>query len=558
MSDRAANRRIRLLLLVFALAFAATLGRAVWLQAVQAGTLEKLARGQHRETNIVSAGRGTILDRTGEPLAIGEEATTVYADPWLVKNPKGIARAARRLFRIDPNKLYPKLVDHKSRFVYVARKADPQKAAELRKLGFAGLGFLREEKRSYPQHGVAAHLLGYAGLDNTGLDGLERSLDHELAGIPGSETVVRDPFGRAIDILTSKPERPGRAVTLTIDHVVQAQAEAVLAETVRRWNAKAATAIVLEPGTGAVLAMAVTPGFDANRFGDSSPDRRRNRAVTDMYEPGSTFKLVTIAGALSDGLVTPRTSFELPPSIRIADRVIHEHDPRPTERMSVAQILARSSNVGTVTIADSLLHKERLSYWIDRFGFGKPTGIDLPGESAGAVLPPDLWSGSTIGTVPIGQGVAVTPIQMASVYAAIGNGGVLVPPHVVERVGGKRERSGKSRRIVSRTVAAQVMTMLRGVILEGTGTEAAVPGYTVAGKTGTASKPENGRYSTSRYVASFVGLVPAKKPKLAIMVMVDEPKGAIWGGVVAAPAFQEIARFDLQYLEVPPDAPLPG
>jgi cell division protein FtsI/penicillin-binding protein 2 len=304
--------------------------------------------------------------------------------------------------------------------------------------------------------------------------------------------------------------------------------------------------------------MAVAPRFDANAFGSVSADRRRNRAITDMYEPGSTFKLVTISAALSDGLVTPRTAFTLPPSIQVADRVIHEHDPRPTERLTVARILAESSNVGTVTIAKDLLGPDRLARWISRFGFGRPTGIDFPGESAGAALRRDLWSGSTIGTVPIGQGIAVTPIQMASVYAAIGKRGVQMPPHLVDRVDGVRRRHGKGRRVVSRTVAAQVMTMLRGVVDAGTGTSAAVPGYTVAGKTGTANKPENGGYSTSKYVASFVGLVPAKKPRLAIMVMVDEPKGAIFGGVVAAPAFQEIARFDLQYLEVPPDAPLPG
>jgi cell division protein FtsI (penicillin-binding protein 3)/stage V sporulation protein D (sporulation-specific penicillin-binding protein) len=277
-----------------------------------------------------------------------------------------------------------------------------------------------------------------------------------------------------------------------------------------------------------------------------------------MYEPGSTFKLVTVSAALSEGIVTPRTAFTLPTSIRVADRVIHEHDPRATERMTVARILAQSSNIGTVTIAKDLLGPDRLARWIDRFGFGKPTGIDFPGESSGAVLPRHLWSGSTIGTVPIGQGIAVTPIQMAAVYAAIGNRGVLRKPHLVASIAGRRVAHGHGRRVVSRTVAAQVMTMLRGVVDAGTGTSAAVPGYTVAGKTGTANKPEHGGYSTSKYVASFVGLVPATRPRLAIMVMVDEPKGAIWGGAVAAPAFAEIARFGLQYLEVPPDAPLPG
>ena len=558
MTQRTSNRRIRLMLGFFVLVFAGTLARAVWLQGVEAGTLSGLATGQHRRTIDLPAGRGTIVDRTGEPLAIGEQAVSVTANPHLIVNPRSLARTVGRDLELDPNAVYDLLTDRTKGFVWIKRKADPVQAAKLERRGLVGLGFQPEEKRSYPQGSVAAHVLGYAGIDNKGLDGLERSLDPRLAGTPGQETVLKDPFGRVIDVVSTKAEHAGKDVRLTIDHQIQANAEAVLAETVQRWRAKAASAIVLDPRTGAVLAMAVAPGFDANRFGSVSADRRRNRAITDMYEPGSTFKLVTISAALSEGLVSPRTAFTLPPSIQVADRVIHEHDPRPTERLTVARILAESSNVGTVTIAEDLVGPDRLARWISRFGFGKPTGIDFPGESAGAVLPRDLWSGSTIGTVPIGQGIAVTPIQMATVYAAIGNRGVLMPPHLVDRVGGARVHHGKGRRVVSRTVAAQVMTMLRGVVDDGTGTSAAVPGYTVAGKTGTANKPENGSYSTSKYVASFVGLVPATKPRLAIMIMVDEPKIAIYGGVVAAPAFQEIARFDLQYLEVPPDATLPG
>ena len=542
----------------FVLVFAGTLARAVWLQGVEAGTLGGLATGQHKRTIDLPAGRGTIVDRTGEPLAIGEQAVSVTANPRLIRNPRSLARIVARDLDLDPNAVFAQLSDRTKGFVWVERKADPLQAAKLEGRDLVGLGFEPEEKRSYPQGTVAAHVLGYAGTDNRGLDGLERSLDKRLAGTPGQETVVKDPFGRTIDVVSTRAERAGKDVRLTIDHQIQANAEAVLAETVQRWHAKSASAIVLDPRTGAVLAMAVAPGFDANRFGSVSADRRRNRAITDMYEPGSTFKLVTVSAALSEGLVTPRTAFTLAPSIQVADRVIHEHDPRPTERLTVARILAESSNVGTVTIAKDLLGPDRLARWISRFGFGKTTGIDFPGESAGAVLPRDLWSGSTIGTVPIGQGIAVTPIQMATVYASIGNRGVLMPPHLVDRVGGVRVRHGAGRRVVSRTVAAQVMTMLRGVVDDGTGTSAAVPGYTVAGKTGTANKPENGSYSTSKYVASFVGLVPATKPRLAIMVMVDEPRIAIYGGVVAAPAFQEIARFDLQYLEVPPDSTLPG
>jgi cell division protein FtsI (penicillin-binding protein 3)/stage V sporulation protein D (sporulation-specific penicillin-binding protein) len=300
--------------------------------------------------------------------------------------------------------------------------------------------------------------------------------------------------------------------------------------------------------------MAVAPRFNANRFPTTRPDRRRNRAVTDTYEPGSTFKLVTVAAALEEGIVSPTTSFRLAPTIKVSDRVIREAHSRGTQRLTVKQIVEYSSNIGTITIAQRL-GEGRLASWIDRFGFGAPTGIDFPGESPGFALPLDQWSGSTIGTVPIGHGIAVTPIQMARAYAAIANGGVLVRPHLIERVDGQPIATTRKRRLVSRSVSRQMLAMLRGVVLEGTGTEAAIPGYTVAGKTGTAAKIEsNGRYSTSRYVASFVGLVPATKPRLVIMVMVDEPRGNIYGGVVAAPAFREIARFNLQHLEVPPDA----
>ncbi|HXF97315.1 MAG TPA: penicillin-binding protein 2 [Gaiellaceae bacterium] len=550
-----ANRRIVLLALAFLALLAAALGRAVWLQAVHGDAYAAMALRQHRETVAVPAQRGTIFDRNGEPLAIGRQAITVYANPRQVRRARDLTLAAAEHLDADPNLLYPLLRDRSRGFVYVARKADPEEAERLRELGFAGVGFYPEEKRVYPQGRVAAQVLGYAGVDNKGLEGLERSLEEVLAGRPGRRTIVKDPLGRALDVVETRPESPGKNVRLTLDHQIQANAEEVLAETVRRFGARAATAIVMDPHTGAVLAMAVAPGFNANRFPVTRADRRRNRAVTDTYEPGSTFKLVTVAAALEEGVVTPRTSFLLPPTIRVADRVIREAHARGTERMSVREIVEYSSNVGTITIAKRL-GEGRLAYWIDRFGFGRGTGIDFPGESPGFVLPLDQWSGSTIGTVPIGHGIAVTPIQMARAYAAIANGGVLVRPRLVERVDGRPLPAARGRRVVSRAVARKVLDMLRGVVLEGTGTEAAIPGYTVAGKTGTAAKIEpSGRYSHTRYVASFVGLVPATKPRLVIMVMVDEPHGSIYGGVVAAPAFRQIARFNLQYLEVPPDAP---
>jgi cell division protein FtsI/penicillin-binding protein 2 len=551
----ATNRRIGLLAAAFLVLLAAALARSVWLQVIKGPEYAAMAVRQHRETVVVPAARGTIVDRNGEPLAIGKLTTTIYANPRQVDQARDLTLAAGKHLGSDPAVLYPTLVDRSRGFVYVERKADPRKAEKLEKLGYAGLGFYPEELRYYPQGPVAAQILGYAGLDNKGLEGLERSLEGTLAGKPGSQTIVKDPFGRALDVVETKPETPGKDVRLTIDRQIQANAEEILAETVRRWSAASATAVVMDPQTGAILAMATAPRFNANRFPTTRADRRRNRAVTDTYEPGSTFKLVTVAAGLNEGIVNPGSSFRLPPTLKVADRTIRESHTRGTQRMTVRQIVEYSSNIGTITIAQRL-GEGRLASWIDRFGFGESTGIDFPGESAGFALPLDQWSGSTIGTVPIGHGIAVTPVQMARAYSAIANGGRLVRPHLIDRIDGRNVAKKNGRRVVSQAVSEQMLSMLRGVVVEGTGTAAAIPGYTVAGKTGTAAKIEpNGRYSTSRYVASFVGLVPASKPRLVVMVMVDEPRGGFYGGDVAAPAFREIARFNLQYLEIPQDAP---
>ncbi|MFN0154755.1 MAG: peptidoglycan D,D-transpeptidase FtsI family protein [Gaiella sp.] len=551
--DRLANRRIRLLGIAFTLVFVAAFARAVWMQGVNGTAYESLAQKQQIERIELPAGRGAILDRNAEPLAIGQQATTVYADPRAVVDKAAAAKAIDATLGLDANEVYGLLEDSKASFVYIQRKADPFKAAELEKLGIKGLGFYGEERRAYPQGRVGAHVIGFAGTDNEGLEGIERSFDSKLSGRPGFETIIRDPAGQTLDVIRSRAERPGTSVTLSLDHQIQSKTEHVLATAARRWGALGATAIVMDTRTGAILAMANAPVFNANKYAETRADIRRNRAVTDQYEPGSTFKIVTIAAALEEGVVQPSTSFVLKPTIQVADRVIREAHTRGTERLTVREILSQSSNVGTVTVAQELGSGE-LAAWIERFGFGKKTGLGFPGESAGSVLPLEKWYGSTIGTVPIGQGIAVTPMQMVLSYATIGNGGVMPQPRLVERVGGHRIKLAPGRRIVSQTTANRMMAMFRDVVVEGTGTGAAIPGYTVAGKTGTALKAENGVY-VRKYVASFVGLVPAKRPRLAVLVMVDEPKGQIFGGEVAAPIFRDIARFTLQYLEVPPDVP---
>src|SRR5262245_4015472 len=550
-----ANRRIRLVLTIFVFAFVAMFARAAWLQGVRAGSYERLASGQHKATIVDPAGRGAIFDRTGVQMAIGRQATTVYANPRQIQDPTATSRVVANALKLDPEKVQRELSDRSRGFVYLARKVDPKRVETLKAAGIVGLGFSDEEERVYPLTHVAAQVLGYAGTDNRGLSGLELGLEKVLAGKAGSETVIRDPSGRSIDILSSTAAQEGQNVTLTIDHNIQAQAEAVLRKTIDRWQANGASAIVLDPRTGGILAMAVERGYDANRFPIVPKDRQRNRTVTDTYEPGSTFKIVTVSAVLSEGLVTPQTAFTLPYSLHVSDRIIHDAHPRPTERMTVDEILSHSSNVGTITLAQ-LLGAQRLSQWVSRFGFGHRTGIDFPGETRGIVPALRNWSGSTIGTLPIGHGIAITPVQMAAAYGTVANGGVWLQPHLVERVGTQGRPPVRARRILTPHVSKQMLRMMEDVVIEGTGQEAQLPGYTVAGKTGTAAKPDpSGGYSTSRYVASFVGIVPAKSPRLVILVTVDEPAASIWGGVVAAPAFQEIAGFDLQYLEIPPDAP---
>jgi cell division protein FtsI (penicillin-binding protein 3) len=553
-AERLADRRIKLLLALFGLVLVLALGRTAWLQAVRAPSLDQLALDQQRETIALPARRGTVYDRLGVELAIGEEATTVYANPKEITNPRHVAELAAADLGLDESEVLAALSDRSKGFVYVARKADPEKAQVLEERGLPGLGFYPEERRVYPQRKVAASAIGFAGTDNKGLSGIELEYEDALAGVDGEETLVRDPFGRMLDVVGEKPVSDGQDIHLTIDHRLQAQVEQILRETRAEWGAKGATAIVLDPRSGDVLALAQEPGFDANEYATTDPERVRLRAVTDTYEPGSTFKVVTVAAALEDELVGPTTPFYLDDEIEVADRVIHELEPREPESLTVTQILEQSSNVGVVTLALEL-GKRRLAGWIKQFGFGSRVGLDFPGESKGIVLRRREWTGSTIGTVPIGQGIAVTPMQMVAAYAAIANGGAVVQPHLVSQVGERKTEAPPERRLISSPTASQLLTMMQGVVSEGTGTRAQVPGYTVAGKTGTAAKVDpGGGYSDTRYVASFVGIVPATAPRLVILVAVDEPKGDIYGGVIAAPAFSKIAALALEYLDVPPDA----
>jgi cell division protein FtsI/penicillin-binding protein 2 len=552
LKTRVVNSRLRLLLLVILFTFAALGARAAWLQTVRASSLAAMAQMQAKKPISLPAGRGTIYDRLGNPLAIGEQATDVDADPMQISDPRREARIAAKVLGIPVRPLYRQLSDRSSGFVYVERKAPPKLAAKLMKRHLVGFTFEPDQKRVYPQGTVAAPVLGYAGTDNIGLSGLERELDKELKGTPGRATEVRDALGQAVNTIQERPARDGRDVYLTLDSHIQANAEQVLEQTVSEWHAKNATAIVLDPRSGAILGMAQEPGYNANGYpAATAHDLTIDHAVTDVFEPGSVFKVVTIGGALSQHDITPNTAFQVPGSLHVADRVIHDAEPHGTETLKVKQILQRSSNIGTDMIAGRYLGESGLKTWMARFGFGRRTGIDFPGESRG--LRPS-WSGSTIGTVPIGQGVSVTAIQLASTYAAIANGGEWVQPHLVDHVVGRATPKPKRRRILEPGVDAQLRAMLRGVVSDqGTAELAAIPGYAVAGKTGTAQKAGPNGYIPGAYVATFVGMVPASRPRLLVLVTIDEPHGQIYGGLVAAPAFEQIASFDLQYLEVPPD-----
>jgi cell division protein FtsI (penicillin-binding protein 3) len=553
LKTRVVNSRLRLLLFVILLTFAGLGARAAWLQTVRASSLAAMAQTQAKKPIVLPAGRGTIYDRMGNPLAISEHETDVIADPMQISNPRREARVAAEVLGIKYRPLLRQLSDRSRGFVYVVRKASPKLAAALAKRHLVGFTFAADQKRVYPQGTVAAPVLGFAGTDNTGLAGLEHELNKQLSGTPGSATVVRDALGQAVNTIQQHPARDGRDVFLTLDSHIQANAEQVLEQTVRQWHAKDATAIVLDPHTGAILAMAQEPGYNANAYpAATTHDLTVDHAVNDVFEPGSVFKVVTIGGALSQHDITPNTEIQVPGSLHVADRVIHDAEPHGTETLKVKQILQRSSNIGTDIIAARYLGQSGLKKWMGRFGFGHRTGIDFPGESPG--LLPSYWSGSTIGTVPIGQGVSVTAIQLASVYAAIANGGEWIQPHLVAHVLGEPPVEPKKRRVLAPGVDAQLRNMLRGVVSDqGTAELAAIPGYAVAGKTGTAQKPGPNGYIPGAYVATFVGMVPASRPRLLVLVTIDEPHGAIYGGIVAAPAFEQIASFDLQYLEVPPD-----
>ena len=551
---RLIERRIGLLFAVFLGMLALAGLRAGWLGVVKADTLRQAAATQQTAKVVVPARRGAITDRNGIELAVSQPAMTVAATPYLVKDPVKLAAKLSKPLGTPEDKLIKQLSRRDTGFAYLARRVPAIRARRVQRMKIEGLEFIPEARRTYPRDFLASQLLGGIGSEGKGLSGLEYSLDGLLHGKDGERRLVKDALGEAIELRETRKTKAGSNVTLTVDEAIQDKAEQVLAELGETWRPRGATAIVMDPRDGALLALANWPRVNANNPGNAPDYARQNRAVGATYEPGSTFKAFTVAGALEEKEVTPETKFDLPPTIRLYDREIGESHPRGAVTLNTREILEQSSNVGAIKIGLGLGAK-KFDEWVRRFGFGKPTGTDLPGEEAGIVLPLAKYSGASMGNLPIGQGLAVTPMQMAVGYAAIANGGVLRPAHIVEKVNGRASPPHKGTRILSEANAASLRKMLEGVLGPGgTASGAAIKGYELAGKTGTAQKPDpvTGGYSPDKYVASFVGFAPASHPKLLVTVMVDEPQGEIYGGLIAAPAFKEITSFALNYLRIPP------
>ena len=539
---------------LFFLLLALACSRTMYLDVFRGSTLRKAGSAEHLTEEAVSPRRGSITDRDGVALAVSEPAQDLSADPYLVQNPLVLSKRLAPLLGQSSSSVLEKLSEHHG-FVYLARGLPQAQAEAVLAMKVPGISGTPVMRRVYPRGTLAAQLLGFVGTEGQGLSGLEYAHNALLAGSAGKRRVVSDALGQPLSISESRPEQPGTNVSLTLDSSIQERTEQVLAAVGRVFEPKDATAIVMDPRSGNLLAVANWPQVNANDPGSAQASALEDRAVSFDYEPGSTFKVITVAGALQQGLITPESGFAVPDQIQVADRVIHDDTEHAEETLSVSEILARSSNVGAIEIG-KVEGASSFNGWVHRFGFGTPAGAGLSGEEQGLVLPLQKYSGSSMGNLPIGQGELVTPMQMVEAYAAVANGGILRPPHIISAIGGRPVPQSHGRRIISATTAASVRRMLEGVLGPGgTASEVSIPGYKLAGKTGTASKidPVTGEYSHSAYVASFIGFAPATDPKLLCAVVVDEPQtGSIFGGTVAAPAFGQIMSFALPYMDVAP------
>jgi len=555
--------RIRLVGFCFIAAFGLITVRAFQLQVLGQDEWRKRAERQHQKVIPLTPQRGTIFDRNGEELALSVEVDSIFADPQKISDPAGISKTLAATLSLPRSAVEAKLKANRG-FLWLKRQVLPRESARVRELDLTGISFVKEHRRYYPNSEVGAQVIGFTGLDPEGLEGLELKYDSVMQGQGGYLVTERDALGRGMDGggPAIKDGRRGSDLHLTLDKNLQYIAEKELAIGVHNAKARAGTVVVLEPRTGQVLAMASQPDYNPNAFQNYRPAQWRNRALCDTYEPGSTMKIFVLASALNEKLVDPKETMDCEGgSYAVGGKVIHDH--RAFGNLTIGEILKYSSNIGAAKIG-KLLERERLYRYLTDFGFGDPTGLDLPGEVGGMLRKPSRWFEVDLATISFGQGVTVTPIQLATAAAAIANEGTLMAPYIVERVVDsfgetvEQRQPRKVRQVVSPEVARRISEMMVTITEEGgTGTLAEVPGYRVAGKTGTAQKvdPVTGGYSVDKRVSSFVGFVPAEEPRLVILVVIDEPEEKTYGGLVAAPVFSRIAEQGLRYLKIAPTEP---
>lgn len=555
------RKRIYFLFILFFIAFSLISYRLVSIQYLDASKYQGYAQFQHTDEFKLYSKRGKIFDRNGIELAISLMEKTVYANPREVLDPSYQAEVLSAILGIEKEELELKLGNKELGFVYLKRKIAAEEAEEVAKLDLDGIYIQDETKRYYPQNELAAQVIGFTGTDNNGLYGIEIQYENILRGVDGRAIAEKDVFGNVLpgNIKSYIDPIDGKDIVLTIDSQIQYITEKNLEEVCNKYNAPGATAIVMDPQNGEIFAMATYPGFDPNNYQDYDAYSYKAGAISFTYEPGSTFKIINVAGALDNNTVGKDQVFDLPPSIRVSDRIIKEIFRTSNIQYSTREIIQYSSNIGAVMLALSM--GDRL-YWesINEFGFGQITGIELPGEEKGIVHDYKTWPASTIGALAIGQSISVTPLQLLRAVSSIANGGYLVKPTIIKEIyldGGSREEepAGDMNAIISSETADTIKEMMLSVVEEGTGTNAQIEGVKVCGKTGTAEKVnENGiGYSEGRSITSFVGFAPYDDPRIAIIIVVDEPKGkerTVWGGTVAAPIFKNIMEYSLNHLKV--------
>jgi cell division protein FtsI (penicillin-binding protein 3) len=557
---RGPRRRLLAVLVLLGLLFAVVVGRLAQLQFV-GDRYVALGDAQAVRPVELAAARGSIFDRNGYDLALSVPQHTVWADPALVTDPMAEAAALTPVLRLDAALLQSRL-SQAGRFVYLARQVPDDVAAQVESLALDGVYLLDEPKRFNPAGSLARSVLGSVNLDNVGASGLELQHDDLLTGEPGELVIERDPNGRTIPTGEHQvsPASPGDDLVLTIDRALRFEAERLLAQQIAAMGARGGTIIATRPATGEILAMAnvaiPAPGQPPVPTAD-------NRALTQVFEPGSVNKVITLAAALEEGVATLDSVLTVPDHLRVSDHTFTDHDPHPTSQWTLSDIMTTSSNIGTIMLAQQL-GPEGMDRYLRSFGFGAPSGLGFPDESSGLLLEPDDWWGTSIGSIPIGQGIAVTALQMLSAYNVIANGGMYVEPKLVLATVDEDGEShptpaSERRRVVSEPVANQVRDMMVNVVAQGTGRQAAIEGYHVAGKTGTARKPQpTGGYRDAagnfHYVATFAGFVPAEDPQLSIIVILDEPSATIFASAVSAPVFADLARYGLRLFTIPPPA----